>query len=249
MTDPVIDPVIDSRLRWRLDWRLTLLTVLLLPLLLALGSWQLTRAEEKARLEAAQAALVDRAPVAIEATADDTADFTPLQATGRFDNERLFLLDNRIHAGAYGLEVIAPLTTADGAVVLVNRGWIAGDPGRRALPAVPPVGGVVTVTGHLYREPPGVRWVANMTEQRWPQLIQYPAPAELGARLQQPVRPFILRLDAQSPAALEIDWPVVNMAPATHVGYAVQWFALAMVLVIAWLLASTNLWELIRGKR
>lgn len=239
----------ERRLRWHLDWRLTLLALALLPVLLALGNWQLGRADEKARLQAAHDRQAMQAPVPLATVADDSADFTPLQASGRFDNERLFLLDNRVHGGTYGVEVIAPLVTAEGAVVLVNRGWIAADPGRRSLPAVAPVQGTVTVTGHLYREPAGKRWVANMSDQQWPQLIQYPDPAELGERLGQPVRPFVLRLDAESPGALTVDWPVVNMAPATHVGYAVQWFSLAAALVMAWLLASTNLWELIRGKR
>lgn len=239
----------SRRFCWRVDWRLTALVLALLPVLVALGGWQLTRAEEKAQLQAAHDALRGTAPRELASLGDDVPDFTPVRIAGQFDNRHLFLLDNRISEGRYGFEIIAPFVSAAGERVLVNRGWIEADSGRRVLPAVPPVEGEVVVTGHVYREPAGVRWVDNMSEQGWPQLIQFPDIPELSARLEQPVRPFILRLDPHSTGALTVHWPVVNMSPATHVGYAVQWFGLAAALIVAWLLASTNVWDVLKGKR
>jgi cytochrome oxidase assembly protein ShyY1 len=40
-----------------------------------------------------------------------------------------------------------------------------------------------------------------------------------------------LRL-APGPAAYRLDWPVVAMGPEKHLGYAVQWFAMAATLTV-----------------
>ena len=44
-----------------------------------------------------------------------------------------------------------------------------------------------------------------------------------------------------------VDWQVVNVSPQKHQGYAVQWFAMAAVLFIFYLLRSSNLWQLLTG--
>ena len=50
-----------------------------------------------------------------------------------------------------------------------------------------------------------------------------------------------MRLDADSPAALSIDWPLVNSSAAKHRGYALQWFAMAMALACLYLVRSSNI--------
>ena len=42
--------------------------------------------------------------------------------------------------------------------------------------------------------------------------------------------PFEVRLEP-GPASYRVDWPIVSMSPSKHVGYAVQWFALAAALL------------------
>jgi len=39
----------------------------------------------------------------------------------------------------------------------------------------------------------------------------------------------------------------VNMSPQMHQGYAVQWFAMAAVLLVFYLLRSSNVWQLVTG--
>lgn len=41
---------------------------------------------------------------------------------------------------------------------------------------------------------------------------------------------FELRAEA-GPATYETQWPVVAMGPEKHLGYAVQWFAMALALL------------------
>jgi len=47
---------------------------------------------------------------------------------------------------------------------------------------------------------------------------------------------------------VEAGWPVVNVSPAKHRGYAVQWFTMAAALIVFFVFRSSNLWALLRGK-
>jgi surfeit locus 1 family protein len=46
--------------------------------------------------------------------------------------------------------------------------------------------------------------------------------------------PFILRLNKADPHGFVRDWTITTVEPARHVGYAVQWFAMALTLLIAY---------------
>ncbi len=41
---------------------------------------------------------------------------------------------------------------------------------------------------------------------------------------------------------------MVNVSPAKHRGYAVQWFTMAVVLLIFFFLRSSNIWQLLGGR-
>ncbi len=59
--------------------------------------------------------------------------------------------------------------------------------------------------------------------------------------------PFPIRIDAGEPGALAVNWQVVNMSPQMHQGYAVQWFAMAAVLLVFYVLRNTTVWQRITG--
>ena len=69
----------------------------------------------------------------------------------------------------------------------------------------------------------------------------------LAALTQHEVLPFEIRIAPDSPAALAAEWPVVNQSPSKHVGYAVQWFAMAAVLAVIGVLRLTNVRALVSG--
>ena len=56
--------------------------------------------------------------------------------------------------------------------------------------------------------------------------------------------PWLVRIDPSEPAALTADWPVVSASPEKRQGYALQWFTMAAVLLLFFLLRSSNLWQL-----
>ena len=240
------------------EWRITLFTAVMLTLMVGLGLWQLQRAEEKAALAAAFAQRQVQRPALLSELWDKPAAvlaYAPVQLTGTFLQGEYFLLDNRISGGRFGYEVLGILQLGDGSgTVLVNRGWIAGDPGRRELPDVPPVSGQVKVTGHVYVAPGAPYLLAEQQLQAgWPKRIQ----AVEMDKLQPPIMttapgtvfPYPVRIDADGPGALLVDWKVVNVSPQKHQGYAVQWFTMAAVLFIFYVLRCSNLWYLLSGSR
>ena len=65
--------------------------------------------------------------------------------------------------------------------------------------------------------------------------------------LQEPVFPFEVRVTAQQPGGLVRHWPAVHYDVNQNLSYAVQWFALALLVLLASVFASSNLWTLIRS--
>jgi surfeit locus 1 family protein len=235
-----------ARLRhYRFDWKLSLLTALLLPLLLGLGFWQLRRADEKFELQAQYSARQRVLPVALERLElQDDLQYRQVEVVGRYDNAHNFLLDNRIHAGQVGYDLITPLVTETQRVVLINRGWLPQGPTRAQLPALDAIDGQVTVRGSIY-VPVGKQLTLGALSEgdAWPQVIQtldpVPAGALAGYRADD-VFPYSVRLAEGAPGVLVRDWPVVSMGPERHQGYAVQWFAMAAMLLGLYLYYSTR---------
>ncbi len=238
-----------QRFRWRLNYRILTLALCVLPVTVVLGFWQLHRAADKRALLAVHAAREAAAPVPfadVKAAADNH--YLRVVAAGELDNERFFLVDNRVRNGRPGYEVVSPLRTDEGRWLLVNRGWIAGGLDRRVVPVVPSLTGDFKLTGYLYRIP-GKPFALGDDQWQpgvWPQIIQHVEPERLAERLGVELFPYSLRLEASGSPGLEPGWEIVNLPPSTHVGYAVQWFALAATLLVLTVFANSNLAALLR---
>jgi len=243
---------VPSSLRFDPEWRLTLFAVLLVPLMAGLGFWQLERAEEKAQLAAGWEARQQQAPTALSELVGADATTLPyhrVRLLGQFSPDQYFLVDNKINRGRFGYEVLSVFQWGGG-YALVNRGWIPGDSARLSLPEVPAVTGEVEVTGHIYVSPGSPYLLAEQRlEDGWPKRIQAVEMQKLTPAIKGETFPYPIRLDAGQPGALVAEWTVVNMSPEKHQGYALQWLTMAAVLLIIYLLRSSNLLQLIRDRR
>jgi len=248
----------SPQLQLDLEWRTTVFTALLLPLLIYLGFWQLQRAEEKALLATAFAERQASVPVLLSADLagrTDSLAYLPVRIRGKFVAGRDILLDNRLQRGQFGYEVVSPVVLSSGGdVVLVNRGWIAGDSARRSLPTVPVPNESIDVTGHLYIAPGEPYLLAEQSfAGPWPKVIQALEMGKLRPVIEEAVSagtmfPHLVRLDSGQAGALQVDWQVINVSPQKHRGYAVQWFCMAAALGILFVLRSSNVWQYLTGK-
>jgi surfeit locus 1 family protein len=242
-----------QQLSWDTDWRITVFVVLFVPLFIGLGFWQQGRALEKQAIAASWAERQQESPVpllSLAANPDELA-YRRVLLRGHFVQGRDFLLDNRIYKGRYGVEVVSPLQLEDSEiVVLVNRGWVEADAGRRSLPDIPSETELQVLQGLVY-VPPGDAYILGQISDNedWPRMIQALEMPSLAAMLETRLFPYTVRLDANSVAGFTIDWPLVNISPEKHRAYAVQWFAMAVALLLIYLWRSTNLHVLWRQRK
>jgi surfeit locus 1 family protein len=238
------------------EWRITAFTVLMLPLLSGLGVWQLDRAEEKAALQASWETRQSQPPLRLDTLWDqppETLAYLPVILSGEFLPDQYFLLDNRIYGGSFGYEVlgIVRLDNTD-ELVLVNRGWVAGDPARLEMPSVAPVAGNVELAGHVYVAPGAPYLLAEQQlDGDWPKLLQAVEMEKILPQL-EPLSdgrkfPYSIRIDRGEPGALAVDWQVINVSPDKHRAYAAQWFTMALVLLGFFLARSSNIWHRLRS--
>lgn len=214
----------------------TLLLVPLLALLVMLGRWQLERAAH-ARALATAFTVGEAAPVVFDARAAQPR-YRRVTVTGHYLADQQFLLDNMTHDGTAGYHALTPLVTDSGTTVLVDRGWLAVGGDRRRLPELAVGVDRRELSGRLDELPVAGISLAAPEGSGWPRVVSFPKHAELERALGRRVWPQLLLLDAALPDGFVRSWRPAGLAPERHLGYAVQWFALALALLLAYLIAN-----------
>ena len=232
---------VTERVRWSLRpplWAL-LATVAGCALTASLGVWQLQRGHAKQALQARYLGAAVQAPLALGAATTPASGVQRATVQGRYEPQRALLLDNQTRQRQPGYEVWTPLRLRDGALLIVNRGWIAATGTREAPPQLPVPAGELRVQGLWRALPrPGLQLdAASCTPATdFPQLVNYPSAAELACLYGEPVLDGVLLLDPAEPGGYRREWDRVSeFPPEKHYGYAVQWFALAVTLLAIFL--------------
>lgn len=230
------------------NYRILILSLILLPVLILLGNWQLDRAAEKQQLLEMHKQRLLLAPVELSSSLE-LDNYTAITATGHFDQNHQWLLDNRMRSGRVGYEVITPYVLDSGGVVLINRGWLPAPRLRSELPKLESLTARQIVIGSIY-QPSKNRLVENSGEDSgWPKRINQIDIALMSKQSDLPLINTVVNINELSPAALVTDWQVVNTQPQKHVGYAVQWYSMALALLILTLVSNTNIMALIKKTR
>jgi len=241
-TDPHLNAETFS---WQPNDKLLFLVLLMMPLLISLGYWQLDRAQEKREILAEFKSNQESQPVGFELL--DTSknlQYRQVQFVGELDASRRVLLDNRVRNGRPGYEIFEVLTLASSELkILVNRGWVQASLDRNELPDVESVLGQVQLRGSLYKIlrgglqlDDGVRAVES-----WPGRVGWISTERAAELFADEFFAYQLRLDSDSIGALTTGWPTVSVQPEKHTAYAVQWFVMALVLLLLTINANSNL--------
>jgi surfeit locus 1 family protein len=98
------------------------------------------------------------------------------------------------------------------------------------------------VSGRLDTLPePGVRvGTAGVPGDRgWPRVLNFPRQQDVEQALGERVESRIVLLDPAAPDGFERAWrPAMRFGPERHLGYAIQWFALALAVLVAFVALS-----------
>jgi surfeit locus 1 family protein len=214
----------------------TLLTVVAVFAFASLGLWQLSRAAEKRAV--AEDFSSNGSALALPADSRGLPRYQRVSARGRYDPDRQFLIDNRIHEGRAGVMVLTPFALENGGRVLVNRGWLPFGATREELPDIAVDAGVRNIVGRLDELPrPGIL-LSSPPAATWPRLVNYPTMDELATALGQPLHSRVILLDAGVPDGYVRAWKLPGATPDRNLGYAIQWFAFAATAVAIWLAVS-----------
>ena len=234
-----------DKFSWQPNAKLLLFACLMTPLLISLGYWQLDRADEKRQILAEFVGNQQSAPVALaELKGAKNLQYRAVQLRGKLDATRRLLLDNRVRNGRPGYEVFEVLTPVTGSQkILVNRGWVQASLDRNQLPEIASLNGDVRLSGSLYRVlkgglqlDDGIAIVSN-----WPARVGWVSAVRAEELYGEEFFAYQLRLDSDSPGALQTGWPTVAVQPEKHTAYAVHWFVMALVLLIMTVNANSNI--------
>lgn len=205
-------------------------SIAVVALLLKLSWWQINRADEKQRLQSQihhrqQTVITDLAQLPIEPL------WHSITLEGEFDNQHPILLDNQLYRGRPGYHLYLPFMSQQQRV-LVNVGWIAAPPYREILPTLPQLNGRQIIHGVIAPAQQLLQFKPDAADGQWPLRVQNIGLDWLTQQLQQPLLPWVIQISASSPIALIQTWQPVVMGPKKHYGYAMQWFLLAIAVVL-----------------
>ncbi len=220
----------------------TLLTIVLIALLISLGRWQLRRAAEKRILFDSFAAGTD-ATQPIDLHTPHLRRYQHIAASGHYDQSRQILIDNMVNAERAGYFVITPFALAGGGWVLVNRGWVPLGASRAVRPSIPVPGNPREVRGRADNMPsPGIQ-LGTKAELAppYPVVAAFPSRSDIARLLHESSwtsAADLVLLDPGEPDGYVRNWTPPGFPPMRHIGYAVQWFALALTLAIIYIVTN-----------
>ena len=202
---------------------------------IALGNWQSGRAEEKRALGARIEEGLQGSPIEISSgklSADYLA-WRHVAARGRFVDEHTVYLDNKLRRGRPGYEVVTPLRL-NGMHVLVNRGWVEAGKSREILPKVPVPAGEVRIEGLALPRLPHVLQ-AGPDKGKVRQNVDLASFAkETGLAFQ----PLVIEQHSSALDGLLREWPRPDTGIEKHEAYALQWYSLAGLAVVLFVVLS-----------
>jgi surfeit locus 1 family protein len=219
--------------------------VLVFAVLLALGTWQLQRKAWKEGLIVSLTEKLDAPAIALPPPAswphlDEARDEyrrVKFHAQSESGTEALVYASaagfrpdvNTLGAGYW---VFVPAKLPDGAVVVVNRGFVPSSEWNAAARAAAQISGDGEITG-VMRWPDTSHWFTPKAEPAH-NLWFLRDPAAIAAAKGWPkVAPFYVEQESPAPSAA---WPkpgkLVVHLPNDHLQYAVTWYGLALMLVI-----------------
>ncbi len=214
-------------------------TVLLVALGISLGQWQDRRAEYKLAQQLRMQAGRTGAPLEIGAQplSASLVEFRRVRMRGQFVADWPVYLDNRPYQGRAGFYVLMPFRIEGTDMhVLVARGWLPRDTAdRNKVPDYGTPAGTVTVEGVARLGPGQVMQLGTPPPLQRQAIVQNATVQEMVSASGLKLQPFIVEQSAPAgpdDRGLVHDWPAPSMGVDKHKGYAFQWYGLALMALL-----------------
>lgn len=208
--------------------------VLLIALTLYLGAWQTNRGDQKEERQRLLEARIRETPVVLTGSVRSAEPllYRHVRAGGEYESAGQVFLDNQVLQGRAGYFVVTPLRLRDGAIVLVNRGWIARGPAYPQPPQVAVPAGHVEVAGLAVL--PTSRFLELGSQVVTGNVWQNLTIARYQATTKAPVLPIVLLSDVAGEGLVAVH-ETPDAGVAKHREYALTWFSLAATTLVLWI--------------
>ena len=216
----------------------TIGAALLIALTVYLGIWQTGRGDEKQERQRLLDARIHETAVVVTGSVPSAEPllYRKVRASGEYDDAGQLYVDNQVMNGRAGYFVVTPLRLRDGAVALVNRGWVARGARYPEPPQVEVPAGTVEVSG-LATLPPAkfleLGSAAPVSGNVWQNLTIERYRATTKAR----VLPVLILAD-EAGAGLVAVHETPDAGVAKHREYALTWFSLAATTLVLWIVLN-----------
>ena len=227
-----------------------LFALLAAALFVRLGFWQLHRLGERKAVNATMSARFAAPVVDLRSLGSDTAAarFRRARAKGTPDYAREIVIAARSHEGSPGVNILTPVRVAGSdTALLVNRGWVYAPDGVTVdlnrwhesdtvfTGYADPIGPLPIVMPVAV---PGPQTVRRLSERELAELLPYPVAPVLLVALSEPAASnggggagmSVGGGGAPSQTVVRLSAPTLDEGP--HLGYAIQWFAFAIIAVV-----------------
>ena len=224
----------------------TLVFVVTFSIFVVLGFWQVDRANQKNSLNTNYTDRQQEAPIVLDKfnVLENKSNllWRKVEFEGAFVNKQNIILDNQIFNQIAGFNIITPFKIkGSDSVVLVNRGWHPNLKNRETLPIINELSGEKLLQGHVASFPvSGIKLGKNNIETLNSQIFRFQRldTSELNYFFSAKVMPYMVYLDPIIDKELYGNFKLPAPDSQKNYGYAFQWFAFAITLLIIFIRLS-----------
>ncbi len=204
-------------------------------ILLSLGFWQLDRAQQKKHIEQLvykaqqQEAIVFNNNINLV-----NKNYHLLKLTGRYNNNIQFIYDNQIHNKQAGYNVLTAFNLVNSSkTILINRGFIPWGNDRNKLASINVKDNLMAIIVKINIPKIRPELKDTLTNPiKYPLIIQSLNLDKLAKISKLNLYSVIGLLEKNQQHGFIRQWQPFYSSVDKHIGYAVQWFLMAIVLVI-----------------
>ena len=213
---------------------------------IVLGFWQIDRADQKNVLNSNYTDRQQEATIVLDKNnvIDEKSSllWRKVEFEGSFINKQNIILDNQIFNQIAGFNIITPFKIkGSDSLVLINRGWHPNLKNRETLPIINEISDERILQGHIASFPvSGIKLGKNNIETLNSQIFRFQRldAAELNYFFSAKIMPYMIYLDPIIDKELYGNFKLPAPDSQKNYGYAFQWFAFAITLLIIFIRLS-----------
>ena len=200
--------------------------------LVSLGFWQLDRADEKQTILNAIVLAQSSPAKPLKPENINSKEHYKVLLNGYFDSDKQFIYDNQIVKSNAGYYVLTPFILNNDSAILVNRGFVPWYGKRDEIIDIVIDSHPRTIEVGLIKPQKRIQLKKQDVDTSFPILIQSLDLEQFSLLSGYQFVPMLAQLDVNASDGFFRQWKPFYGSVDKHLGYALQWFLMALVLLI-----------------